>query len=153
MDQPISTLFDEHMPHQICRIKILNRVTGSIAIKASNLCYRYKPLRDKINNVAVRPAKTQISLGIRPVWSESLLSASRKLGPLAIQWAQRRLWSDWANAQADLSLRWMHSHIVGFVTRRLIYNAIIHLWTWQRLIESSLVLVWQTEQEEHTRKL
>ena len=34
--------------------------------------------------------------------------------------AQRRLWSDWADAQADLSLRWAHSHFVGFVTRRLI---------------------------------
>ena len=33
--------------------------------------------------------------------------------------AQRRLWSDWADAQADLSLRWAHNHIVGFVTRRL----------------------------------
>ena len=34
--------------------------------------------------------------------------------------AQRRLWSDWADAQADLSLRWVHSHFVGFVTRWLI---------------------------------
>ena len=33
--------------------------------------------------------------------------------------AQRRLWSDWADAQADLSLRWAHSHLVGFVMRRL----------------------------------
>ena len=32
---------------------------------------------------------------------------------------QRRLWSDWADAQADLSLRWAHNHIVGFVTWRL----------------------------------
>ena len=31
--------------------------------------------RDKTNNVAVRPAKTQISLGIRPVLSESSLCA------------------------------------------------------------------------------
>ena len=31
----------------------------------------------------VRSAKTQISLGIRPVWSESSLSAWRNLGPLA----------------------------------------------------------------------
>ena len=31
----------------------------------------------------VRSAKTQISLGIRPVWSESSLSAWRKLGSLA----------------------------------------------------------------------
>ena len=34
--------------------------------------------------------------------------------------AQRRLWTDWADAQADLSLRWAHNHIVGFVMRRLI---------------------------------
>ena len=35
----------------------------------------------------VRPAKTQISLDIRPVWSESSLSARRKRGSLAIHWA------------------------------------------------------------------
>ena len=34
--------------------------------------------------------------------------------------AQRRRWSDWADAQADLSLRWAHSHFVGFVMSRLI---------------------------------
>ena len=34
--------------------------------------------------------------------------------------AQRRLWSDWADTQADLSLRWAHSHFVGFVISRLI---------------------------------
>ena len=33
-----------------------------------------------------RPVKTQISLGIRPVCSESLLSAWRKLGSLATHW-------------------------------------------------------------------
>ena len=35
----------------------------------------------------MRPAKTQINLGIRPVWSESSLSASRNLGSLATHWA------------------------------------------------------------------
>ena len=33
---------------------------------------------------------------------------------------QRRLWSDWADAQADLSLRWAHTHFVGFVMSWLI---------------------------------
>ena len=42
---------------------------------------------DKTNKVTVRSAKTQISLGICPVWSESLLSAWRKLGSLATHWA------------------------------------------------------------------
>ena len=34
-----------------------------------------EPQHDKTNKMSVRPAKTQISLGIRPVWSESSLSA------------------------------------------------------------------------------
>ena len=38
---------------------------------------------------------------------------------------QRILWSDWADAQADLSLRWAHSHFLGFVMSRLIY---LHWW-------------------------
>ena len=28
---------------------------------------------------------------------------------------QQRLWSDWADAQADWSLRWAHNHFVDFV--------------------------------------
>ena len=35
-----------------------------------------EPPRDKTNKMTVGPAKTQISLGIRPVWSESSLCAS-----------------------------------------------------------------------------
>ena len=46
-----------------------------------------EPRHDKTNNVVVRPAKTQISLGISPVWSESSLSAWRNLAFLATHWA------------------------------------------------------------------
>ena len=38
----------------------------------------------------VRPAKTQISLGIHPVWSESSLSAWRELRSLATHWAHSK---------------------------------------------------------------
>ena len=38
--------------------------------------------------------------------------------------AQRRLWSDWADAQADLGLRWAHTRFVGFVMSRLNYLSI-----------------------------
>ena len=58
----------------------------------------------------VRPAKTQISLGIRPVWSESSLCARW----VANSRGQRRLWSDWAEAQADLSLSWAHRSFFCF---------------------------------------
>ena len=50
-----------------------------------------------------RPAKTQISLGIRPDWSESSLCA---------QWV----------AKDPSFLRWAHSHFVGFVMSRLMWN-------------------------------
>ena len=80
-----------------------------------------EPPHDKTSNVAVRPAKTRISLGIRPVCSESSLSACRKLGSLATHWAHSEDWSVWADAQADLSLRWAHTHFVGFVMRRVSY--------------------------------
>ena len=50
----------------------------------------HEPRHDKTNKMSVRPAKTQISLGIRPVWSESSLSAWRNLGSLASHWAQAK---------------------------------------------------------------
>ena len=34
--------------------------------------------------------------------------------------AQQRLWSNWADAQADLSLHWANIRFVGFITRWLI---------------------------------
>ena len=46
-----------------------------------------EPRHVKTNNVIVCPAKTRIRPGIRPVWSESSLSAWRKLGSLATHWA------------------------------------------------------------------
>ena len=40
---------------------------------------QHGPQHDKTNKVTVRSAKTQISLGIRPVWSEPLLCANGSL--------------------------------------------------------------------------
>ena len=45
--------------------------------------------------------------------------------------AQRRLWSDWADAQADLSLRWAHTHFVGFVMSRLKSKKSPHCLFWK----------------------
>ena len=51
--------------------------------------------RDKTNKMTVPPAKTQINLGIRPVWSESSLwaqwVAKGSLGPKLSSCGQRRL--------------------------------------------------------------
>ena len=47
------------------------RLNGS----CRDIYHKNAPRHDKTYNVAVRPAKTLISLGIRPVWSESSLCA------------------------------------------------------------------------------
>ena len=75
----------------------------------------YEPPHDKTNKMSVRPAKTQISLGIFAVCMKKAWVLSYPLS------AQRRLWPDWADAQADLSLCWEHTHFVGFVMSRLNY--------------------------------
>ena len=56
----------------------------------------------------VRPAKTQISLGIRPVSSESSLGAQWVAKDPSFLQADSQDWADWADAQADLSLCWVH---------------------------------------------
>ena len=51
--------------------------------------------------------------------------------------AQRRLWSDWVDAQTDLSLCWANTHFVGLVTSRLKFMCYI-----QTLIGIILKLYW-----------
>ena len=58
---------------------------------------------------------------LRSAWA----SAQSDQSSLCTQWVakdpqlsscrQLRLWPDWADAQADLRLRWAHTHFVGFV--------------------------------------
>ena len=49
--------------------------------------------------------------------------------------AQRGLWSDWADVQTDLSLRWSHTHFVGFVMSRLIlWPHLKILWHYETVI-------------------
>ena len=63
-----------------------HNVTLLVAFYTYVIKFTYEPPLGKTNKMDVRPAKTQISLGIRPVWSESSLSAWRKLGSLATHW-------------------------------------------------------------------
>ena len=65
--------------------------------------------------------RLQISLGIRPVWSESSLCAQRVAKGPSFHHADSE-YSDQTGRmpKADLSLRWTHSHFVGFFVLRLI---------------------------------
>ena len=75
----------------------------------------------------VRPAKTQLGLGIRPVWSEPSLSAWRKPGFLATHWTHSE---DSDQTGRMPRLIWVIAgrkyHFVGFVMGRLNYEQISH---------------------------
>ena len=67
---------------------------------------RNEPPHDKTNELTVRP-----------VWSDQIWSAVRSVGssgPTVSSCGQRRLCSDWADAQADLSLRCPHMPFCWF---------------------------------------
>ena len=63
---------------------------------------------------------------LRSAWTSAQSDQSLRcpheesLGPWLSTERTARLWSDWADAQANLSLRWADSHFVGFITRVLI---------------------------------
>ena len=68
----------------------------------------YEPQHDNTNKWHVRPAKTQISLGIAVRLKKArVLSYSLR--------AQRILWLDCPDAQAELSLHWAHMSMLWFV--------------------------------------
>ena len=81
----------------------------------------YEPPHDKTNKMACAPSEDSDQPGHSPslirVFAFRLKKAWIVSYPLS---AERRLWSNWADAQADLSLPWAHSHFVGFVIMRLI---------------------------------
>ena len=54
----------------------------------------------------MRLAKTQISLDVHPVWSGSAVYALRVAKDPRFLHEDSKDWSDWAGAQADLSIRW-----------------------------------------------
>ena len=81
-------------------------------------CWTFELRHDKPNKISVRPVTTDqpghplirvLAVHMKKAWVLSY--------PLS---AQQGLWSDWVDAQADLSLSWAHSHFVGFIMSRLI---------------------------------
>ena len=110
------------LTHPINKNGIVHWQKGLIRIILAGLYRQYlSRLVTKPTKWHVRPAKPQISLGIRPVWSESSLSAWRKLGSLATHWVHSE---DSDQTGRMPKLIWVFAGstclFVGFVTRRLI---------------------------------
>ena len=111
----------------------------------------------------MRPTKTLIRLGIRPVWS--VFAVFMKKGwtlsyPLS---AQQRFWSDWVDA--DPSLFWAHSQFVGFVVLWLMVGPYEYIlmqsdfhtvltWTKQKLGgELKMILIWNISRTKRQQSL
>ena len=97
--------------------------------------------------MSVRPAKTQISLGIRPVWSESSLCDQWVTKDPVILHAISEDWSDWADAQADLSLRWAHMPFCWFC------HVAAHFHYFQKLAVHPMIISKMSPSRFHLRKL
>ena len=87
---------------------------------------RYAPQRDRTNKMACRLAKTQVSLGTRPVWSES--------SPCAVWAAKDPTFPHADSEDSDQTRRmprliWVFArrigHFVGFAMHRLICLCLI----------------------------
>ena len=87
-------------------LQMFIRIASSAPTTYVFLCIN-EPRYDKTNKVTVHPAKTLIR-----VFAVRSMSS---WGPKVSSCGQQRLWSDWADAKADPSLRWVHSHYGGFV--------------------------------------
>ena len=88
----------------------------------------FEPRYDKTNKMACAPSEDSDQPGHSPSLIRDFAVRMKKAWVLSYSLsAQRRLWSDWADAQADLSLRWAHSHFVCFVRRWLSYSVLIRI--------------------------
>ena len=87
-----------------------------------------EPQHDKTNKMACAPGEDSGQPGHPPTLISVFAVCMKK--PWVISFllsGQQRLLSDWADVQADLSLRWAHSHFVGFVVLWLIcFSVMLH---------------------------
>ena len=115
-------------------LKILNKQISILSIthKHKHWGTKYAPQHDKTNKMSVRPAKTLTRLGMASAQSDQSFHCMKKAWVLSYPLsAQRRVWSVWADAQADLSLHWAHTHFAGFVMSWLMWTCINATWKMQ----------------------
>ena len=89
--------------------------------KCRNQASIFEPLHDKPQKIICAPSEDSDQPRHPPSLIRVFAVRIKKHWVLSYPLsALQRLWSDWADAQADLSLRWAQSHFVGFGIRRLI---------------------------------
>ena len=108
----------------VCGVSLVIRECVRFLLPLLSLHLTFGPPHDKINKMTLRAVKTQISLGIRPVLSESSLCAQCAKDPSFLQ-SDSEDWSDWA----DLSLHWAYMPFCWFCheTANFCWSFLSHL--------------------------
>ena len=93
---------------------------GVRAIEVRLYIKKNEPAHDKTYKMTCAPSEASDKPGHPP--NLIIVFAVRRKKPKVLSYtlsAQRRFWLDWADAKADLYLRWAHMSFVGFVMRWL----------------------------------
>ena len=96
---------------------------------------KIEPPHDKTNKMACVPSEDSDQPGHPPKLIRVFALRVKKAWVLSYPLSASKDWSDWVDAQADLSLRWAHSHFAGFVVRRLKYLPYLFLWVFTKKID------------------
>ena len=114
------------------RLGFINLKSGQIKTLISELlildCKQnlQETLLDKTNKIAFAPSEDSDQPGHSPSLNRVFVVRMKKPWDLSYPMSvQRRLWSDWADAQADLSLRWAHMPFCWFCREAQSYD--LHL--------------------------
>ena len=108
---------DSYSPY--LSVEMFRNITVNLFIASSNRLMKWAATRQNQQSECAtsedsdQPGHPPILIS---VFAVSMKEAWVLSYPLSAQW---RLWSNWEDAQADLSLPWAHRHLVGFVMSRL----------------------------------
>ena len=126
--RPIQAVFDTTVNHPTFEKRNIHicvhfSMDLSKQMRISPLLLKNEPPHDKNNKMACAPSEDSDRPGHPPspirVFAVRMKKAWVLSYPLS---AQRRLWSDWAKAQADLSLCWAHMPFCWFC------HAVAQMW-------------------------
>ena len=119
------------LPHAY--VTYLANVTNFCTRRHAHWVYCNEPRHDKTNKMSVRPAKTQISLGIRPVWSVFAVRMKKAWVLRPIERTAKTLirlggcpgWSE--SSLGAQSLCWF-CHVAALILFYLFIYLLIYLW-------------------------
>ena len=129
-----------HLVHFDSRVEVFlpspTAPGGHSEIHRNNGCNWLSRRMTKATKWHVRPTKTQISLGIHPVWSESSLCAL---------WVAKDLWFLHSDSEDSDQIGQMPRLIWVFARRTGHFVGFVMLWLWLtlfRLVDSAVLINW-----------